>query len=124
MLTVPFFAGSAVWVAGSGRSNGDRPTAVNKHSWMKTRSDNGNMQTHTGIFVPPIRRVVYGALAVAAATTLAIGGPACADPPARDVEDGSVLGDAELRLTFEPSLALGGASAGLASHSILVKGSA
>ncbi len=57
--------------------------------------------------MPPIRRVVYAALAVAAATTLGIGGPACADPPARDVEDGSVLGDAELRLTFEPSLALG-----------------
>ncbi len=73
---------------------------------MKTRRDNGNVQTRTGILVPPIRRVVYGALAVAAATTLAIGGPACADPPARDVEDGSVPGDAELRLTFEPSLAL------------------
>ena len=65
------------------------------------------MQTRTGIFVPPIRRVVYGALAVAAATTLGIGRPACADPPARNVEDGSVFGDAEWRLTFEPSLALG-----------------
>ncbi len=74
---------------------------------MKARSENGNVQTRTGIFVPPIRRVVYAALAVAAATTVGIGGPACADPPARDVEDGSVLGDAELRLSFEPSLDLG-----------------
>ncbi len=61
----------------------------------------------TRILVPPIRRVVYGALAVAAATTLGIGGPAYADPPDRDVEDGSVPGDVDLRLTFEPSLALG-----------------
>ncbi len=73
---------------------------------MKARSENGNVQTRTGIFLPPIRRVVYGALAVAAATTLGIGGPACADAPARDVDDGSVLGDADLRLTFVPSLAL------------------
>ena len=58
---------------------------------MKTRSENGNVQTRTGIFVPSIRRVVYGALAVAAATTLGIGGPGCADPPARDVADGLAL---------------------------------
>lgn len=41
---------------------------------MKTRSENGNVQTRTGIFVPPIRRVVYGALAVAAAPRTGIQG--------------------------------------------------
>ncbi len=41
---------------------------------MKTRSEDGNVQTRTGIFVPPIRRVVYGALAVAAAARTGIQG--------------------------------------------------
>ena len=73
---------------------------------MKTRSVNGNMQARTGFFVLPIRRVVYGALAMVATTTLVVA-TASADAPARDVEDGSVRGDVDLRLTFEPSLALG-----------------
>jgi len=74
-------------------------STAHREAAMKTRSENSNMQMRRGIFVPPIRRVVYGALAVVAATTLVVA-PASADAPARDVEDGSVLEDTDLRLTF------------------------
>ncbi len=79
------------------------------------------MQTRTGIFLSPIRRVVYGAGAVVAATTLVVA-PASADAPARDVEDGSVPGDVDLRLTFEPSLALGAVDEPESASGWVIKG--
>ena len=81
-------------------------STAQREAAMKTRSVNGNIRARTGFFVLPIRRVVYGALAIVATTTLVVA-TASADAPARDVEDGSVPGDVDLRLTFEPSLALG-----------------
>jgi len=74
---------------------------------MKTHSENENVQVCGGIFMTLIRRIVFGAMAVAAATTLGISGPVCADQPTGTVEDELVPGDSDLRLTFEPSLALG-----------------
>ena len=88
---------------------------------MKTRSENGNVQTRTGFFVPPIRRVVYGALAMAAATTLVVA-TASADAPAPDVEDGPVPGDTDQRLTFEPSLALGAVDEPESASGWVIKG--
>ena len=74
---------------------------------LKTRTEIGNAQRRTGVTVPPTRCVVNCAMAVA--TTLAIGRPACADEPGADVEDGSVLGHGERRLTFQPTPDLGAA---------------
>lgn len=96
-------------------------STAHREAAMKTRSENGNMQARTGFFVPPIRRVVYGALAMAAATALVVA-PASADAPARDVEDGSALGDTDLRLTFEPSLALGAVDEPESASGWVIKG--
>ena len=79
------------------------------------------MQTRAGVFLSPIQRVVFGTMAVVAATTLVVA-TASADAPARDVEDGSVPGDVDLRLTLQPSLALGAVDEPESASGWVIKG--